>query len=121
MANLPQYQSRVNEIASKPGLQRRIGEIRASIAAESTKPQKASRISKPGKGRGPDSSGGSLPGGGTPVVPPTQPNIPGIPGVANPTPSIPGVTVIPGVTPPAAPSIPGVTKPPTIPGVNPPK
>jgi hypothetical protein len=121
MANLPQYQSRVNEIASKPGLQRRIGEIRASIAAESAKPQKASRISKPGKGPGPDSSGGSLPGGGTPVIPPTQPNIPGSPGVANPTSPIPGVTAIPGVTPPTAPSIPGVTKPPTIPGVNPPK
>jgi von Willebrand factor type A domain len=121
MANLPQYQSRVNEISSKPGLQRRISEIRAAIAAESATPQKASKISKAGKGRGPDSSGGSLPGGGTPVIPPTQPSSPSIPGVSNPTPTTPGVTVIPGVTPPAAPSIPGVPKPPTIPGVNPPK
>ena len=129
MANLPQYQSRVNEIASKPGLQRRIGEIRAAIAEEASKPQKATKLPKPGKGSGPDSTGGSLPGGGVPGTPPSGPNIPGIPGVSNPTPQIPGVTSIPGVTPSSAPnipgvanpSIPGVPKPPTIPGVNPPK
>ncbi len=121
MANLPQYQSRVNDISSKPGLQRRIGEIRSAIAAESERPQKVSKNSKSGKGRGQDGQGGSLPGGGTPVIPPTPPNSPTIPGLSNPTPSIPGVTVIPGATSPAAPSIPGVPKPPTIPGVNPPK
>ena len=129
MANLPQYQTRVNEIASKPGLQRRIGEIRAAIAEEASKPQKATKLPKPGKGSGPDSTGGSLPGGGVPGMPPSGPNIPGIPGVSNPTPQIPGVTSIPGVTPSSAPnipgvanpSIPGVPKPPTIPGVNPPK
>jgi hypothetical protein len=129
MANLPQYQSRVNEIASKPGLQRRIGEIRATIANEASKPKKTSKLPKPGKGLGPDSTGGTLPGGGVPGMPPSGPNIPGIPGVSNPAPQIPGVTSIPGVTPPsntsipgvANPSIPGVSKPPTIPGVNPPK
>lgn len=129
MANLPQYQARVNEISSKPGLQRRLGEIRAAIAAEAAKPQKATKSSKPGKKSGPDNSGGGFPGGGIPGMPPTQPKSPTIPGVANPTPQIPGVTVIPRVTPPAAPniagvsnpSIPGVPKPPTIPGVNPPK
>jgi hypothetical protein len=129
MANLPQYQSRVNEIASKPGLQRRIGEIRAAIANEASKPQKTSKLPKPGKGSGPDSAGGTMPGGGVPGMPPSGPNIPGIPGVSNPNAPIPGVTSIPGVTPPsntsipgvANPSIPGVSKPPTIPGVNPPK
>jgi len=129
MANLPQYQARVNDIASKPGLQRRIGEIRAAISAEASKPQKSERVSKSGKNSGPDNSGGGFPGGGIPGMPPTLPKSPTIPGVANPTPQIPGVNVIPGLTPPAAPnipgvsnpSIPGVPKPPTIPGVNPPK
>lgn len=129
MANLPQYQARVNDISSKPGLQRRIGEIRAAIAAEAAKPQKAEKATKPGKNSGPDNSGGGFPGGGVPGMPPTQPKPPSIPGVSNPTPQIPGVTAIPGATPPAAPnipgvanpSIPGVPKPPTIPGFNPPK
>ena len=129
MANLPQYQARVNDISSKPGLQRRIGEIRAEIATEAAKPQKADRIPKPGKNSGPDNSGGGFPGGGVPGMPPTQPKPPTIPGVANPTPQIPGVSAMPGATPPPAPSIPGVAnpsipgvpKPPTIPGVNPPK
>jgi hypothetical protein len=131
MANLPQYQNRVNDIASKPGLQRRISEIRAAIAAEAAKPEKAKKASKTGKKSGPDSSGGGLPGGGLPGggipgLPPTQPKSPNIPGAANPTPQVPGVTAVPGVTPPAgqgtsSPSIPGVPKPPTIPGVNPPK
>jgi hypothetical protein len=129
MANLPQYQARVNDISSKPGLQRRIGEIRAAIAAEAAKPQKAEKATKPGKNSGPDNSGGGFPGGGVPGMPPTQPKPPTIPGIANPTPQIPGVTAIPGATPPATPnipgvanpSIPGVPKPPSIPGVNPPK
>jgi len=120
MANVPQYQSRVNDIASKPGLQRRIAEIKAAIAGE---------VAKPRRNSGPGSSNGDNPGGGVPVIPPTQPNLPNIPGLANPNPQIPGVTSIPGVSAPtpsnlpgsASPNIPGVPKPPSIPGINPPK
>jgi hypothetical protein len=130
IGNLPQYQSRINEISSKPGIQRRIGEIRAAIVAENLKPQKAGSVPKPKKGKGPDASGG-----GTPVVPPLPGNGPTIPGISSPNPNIPGIAApagspsIPGSTAPAAPyipgtsnpSIPGVPMPPTIPGVNPPK
>jgi hypothetical protein len=133
MGNLPQYQNRVNEIASKPGLQRRVGEIRAALAAEatSTKPPKRSKGSAKSEGSAvvatPPAtiSAASIPGisnpaGGT--VPPGQPGSPAIPGVPAPAP-----TGIPGVNPPAGtpgisnPNIPGAPKPPTIPGVNPPK
>jgi hypothetical protein len=134
IGNLPQYQTRVNEISSKPGIKRRIDEIRSAIAAENLDPQKAGKTAKANRRPGPGDSGlPPMPGGGTPVVPqaPTSgPSIPGvaspsIPGIATPagTPSIPGTnapssTSIPGTS---NPSIPGVPMPPTIPGVNPPK
>lgn len=134
MGNLPQYQARINEISSKPGIQRRIGEIRAAIAAENLNPKKAGKPTKASKSSGPGDSGlPPAPGGGTPVVPQTPNSGPSIPGVASPnipgivppagSPSIPGTNApssasIPGTS---SPSIPGVPMPPTIPGVNPPK
>lgn len=134
IGNLPQYQARVTEISSKPGIKRRIDEIRAAIAAENLKPQKATKSPKANRRPGPDDSGlPPMPGGGTPVVPPAPTNGPSIPGVASP--NIPGIVppagspTIPGTTAPASPSvpgtsnpsIPGVPMPPTIPGVNLPK
>lgn len=134
IGNLPQYQARVTEISSKPGIKRRIDEIRAAIAAENLKPQKATKSPKANRRPGPGDSGlPPMPGGGTPVVPQAPTSGPSIPGVASPSipgivpptgsPSIPGTnapssTSIPGTS---SPSIPGVPMPPTIPGVNPPK
>lgn len=130
MANLPQYQNRVNEISTKPGLQRRISEIRAAIATESTKsklPRKQSRenqiIASESSGDLNEASKVSLE------------SAPKIPGVISPTEqnrggsTVPGMPSSPGAMPPATPTIPGaatpkipgVTKPPSIPGVNPPK
>jgi hypothetical protein len=132
MGSLPQYQSRVQELAAKPGLQGRIDEIRSAMEAEAAKNSgKAPKEPKAPKGDKPGVGGDS----GSIVLPPV-PGIPGIPGVPSvpSVPSAPGTSAIPGVpSTGAGQSIPGVPnsapiQPPSnipgipnnIPGINPP-
>lgn len=130
MGSLPSYQSHVQAVSSKPGLQSRIDEIRGAIETEQLKNSgKSSKVRKQPKA---EKSGLAADAG---FVPATVPGVPGVPGNAGPTapntiPGVPGLTAIPGSptstvipgvpsTPPVAPpSIPGV--PPNIPGINPP-
>ena len=110
MGSLPQYQSRVQELAAKPGLQGRIDEIRSAMEAEAAKNNgKTPKEPKARKGDKPGVGGDS----GSIVLPPVPgiPGIPGVPGVPSPpsTSAIPGIPGIPGLpSPPSASAIPGV-------------
>ena len=141
MGSLPQYQSRVQELSSKPGLQGRIDEIRAAMEAEASKNSgktpkepKALKAGKPGLGGDQGSvvvpPVPTIPGAtgipGVPISPttpagssgpgvPSSPPIPGVPSTGA-GPSIPGVPNSNPIPPPS--SIPGVPN--NIPGINPP-
>ena len=137
MANIPQYQSRVQELSVKPGLQNRIDEIRAAMTADAAKDSgkktKTPKSPKAGKGNLGQETGSipavtisSVPGApkvpGAPSAPsmpipgaPSTGSIPGIPGAPS-TGSIPGVPSANPIQPPN--SIPGAPK--NIPGINPP-
>jgi hypothetical protein len=124
MGGVPQYQARVNEISSKPGLQQRIGLAREAVRNTEALPKKSKKPSKSANpvvaetGSMPSvqipgvSNGSSMPASIPGLTPPTTPASTSIPGLQPPS-------VIPGsATPPV---IPGVTPPPNIPGVTPPK
>jgi hypothetical protein len=134
MGNIPQYQSRVQDISVKPGLQGRLDEVRSAMASETEKASgKTPKSPKPPKSgqSGISAETGSIqvPSGG---VVPGSPKIPGIPSAGVPgVPSSPATGSVPGVPSsgsiPGAPSasslqppssIPGVPN--NIPGINPP-
>jgi hypothetical protein len=135
MGSLPSYQSRVQDVSVKPGLQGRIDEIRAAINSAkpdaSANPAKMRRAAKAGKSAIVAEAGfvpttlPSVPGApgipgvpGSPTPPPsTIPGVPGSPGIpgAPPLTSIPGAPSTPPVTPPSIPGAPN-----NIPGINPP-
>jgi hypothetical protein len=80
MSNLTQYQNKTNEISSHPGLQRRVSEIRASLAEEKAKPTRADKGSRSSNGPRSEKSGGV----GTNGLIPGASN-PSIPGASNPS------------------------------------